>query len=134
VSGAWSGTAPIAYAYRWELCNAAGEACKEVSGALEPTLSPLASDIGSTLRVVVTATNTAGSTSVTSPTTSVVKALLPSNVTLPTISGVLQVGKVLTTGSGSGRAQRRSRTAISGRRATWRAKAANRSLKQRKML
>jgi uncharacterized protein YukE len=100
-SGTWSGTAPIAYEYQWELCNAAGEACKGVSGALESTLSLVTGDIGSTLRVIVTATNTAGSTSVTSPATSVVKGLLPTNVKLPTIGGLLQVGQVLTAASGT---------------------------------
>jgi hypothetical protein len=100
-TGTWSGTAPISYAYQWELCNAAGEACKEIPGALESTLSLVTGDIGSTVRVIVTATNTAGSTSVASPATSVVKAVLPSNVTLPTISGLLQVGKLLTAAPGS---------------------------------
>ena len=100
-SGTWSATAPIAYEYEWELCNAAGEACKGISGALEPTLSLVTADIGSTLRAVVTATNSAGSTSATSPATSVVKGLLPSNVKLPTISGLLQVGQLLNAASGS---------------------------------
>jgi uncharacterized protein YukE len=100
-SGSWSGTAPISYGYQWELCNATGEACKEISGALESTLSLVTGDIGSTVRVIVTASNTAGATSVTSPPTSLVKGLVPSNTSLPTIGGLLQVGKLLTAASGS---------------------------------
>ena len=59
-------------------------------------LSLVTGDIGSTLRVVVTATNGAGSTSATSPATSVVAALLPSNTAAPSITGLLEVGQLLT--------------------------------------
>ncbi len=100
VTGSWSGTAPISYGYQWQLCNTAGEACKDISEALETTLKLGAGDIGSTLRVVVTATNAAGSTSASSSATGLVKALLPSNTGPPTISGLLQVGKLLTAAEG----------------------------------
>jgi hypothetical protein len=55
---------------------------------------------------VVTATNVAGSTSVTSPATGLISALLPSNTSLPTITGLLQSGRLLsaTTGTWSGTA------------------------------
>jgi hypothetical protein len=101
VTGSWSGTAPLSYSYEWELCNSAGEACKEISGAAEAVLSLVAGDIGSTLRVVVTATNAAGPTSATSPATGVVAALLPSNTALPSIKGLLKVGQLLTALTGS---------------------------------
>ncbi|HWX97641.1 MAG TPA: hypothetical protein VNZ01_12435 [Solirubrobacteraceae bacterium] len=105
-TGIWSGTAPISYGYQWQLCNAAGESCKNISEAVESTLKLSAADVGSTLRVVVTATNAAGPASATSAPTSLVAALLPSNTALPSISGVLKDGQLLsaTTGSWSGTA------------------------------
>lgn len=101
LAGSWSGTGPLEYSYAWELCDAAGAACHEVSGAIGATLGLVAGEIGDTVRLVVTATNSAGSTSATSEPTSVVKALLPSNTTPPSIQGVLQTGKLLTALVGS---------------------------------
>lgn len=93
--GSWSGTGPLEYSYQWELCNSAGAACHEISGALQATLGLLAGDVGSTLRVLVTASNSAGSTSALSEPTSVIKALLPSNLELPSVTGLLQEGGLL---------------------------------------
>jgi len=61
----------------------------------------LTSMIGSTIREVVTATNSSGSTSATSESTSVIKALLPSNTGLPSIVGSLIDGSALTGAKGS---------------------------------
>jgi uncharacterized protein YukE len=101
VAGTWTGTAPISYAYQWQLCNASGEACKDIVEALESTLKLSPSVIGSTLRVVVTATNAAGSVSAASAATSLVGALLPVNTALPSISGLLQDGQLLSAVAGS---------------------------------
>ena len=60
--GSWSGSEPISYAYQWLVCNAAGEACSEISKATGPTLKLVSGLIGETVEVVVTATNAAGST------------------------------------------------------------------------
>src|SRR3954453_15317968 len=67
--GTWSGTLPIAYAYQWRQCDPSGGACTDVgTGAPDYTLT--ASDIGHTMRVVVTATNSvAWSTATSSQTT-----------------------------------------------------------------
>jgi uncharacterized protein YukE len=100
-TGTWSGTPPISYGYQWQVCNAAGEACKNISEAVESTLKLSPTLVGSTLRVVVTATNAAGSTSATSSVTSLVAALLPSNTTLPGVSGVLKDGQLLTAATGT---------------------------------
>ncbi len=104
LTGSWSGTGPLSYSYQWLLCDASGGSCKEVSGATGSTLGLLTSEIGSTVRLVVTATNSAGSTSATSEPTSVIKALLPANTGLPSITGLLQDGGLLSalTGSWSG--------------------------------
>jgi uncharacterized protein YukE len=104
LTGGWSGTGPLSFAYQWQLCDSAGEACKDISGALDSALSLVSAEVGSTLRVVVTATNAAGSTSATSPATSLVAGLLPSNVSLPSITGSLLDGGLLSavTGGWSG--------------------------------
>jgi hypothetical protein len=72
--GSWSGTTPLAYAYQWQRCDAAGAACSAVAGATGKTYVPTASDVGATLRVVVTATNSAGSDQATSAPTAAVTA------------------------------------------------------------
>jgi Protein of unknown function (DUF3344) len=59
-TGAWIGSGPIEHAYQWERCNAAGNGCVPITGATGPTYTPGAGDAGSTIRVVVTATNRIG--------------------------------------------------------------------------
>jgi hypothetical protein len=59
--GTWTGS-PTSYAYQWEDCDAAGGACSVVAGATSPSYTLLASDVGHTMRVVVTAANAGGST------------------------------------------------------------------------
>ncbi len=106
LTGSWTGTGPLSYGYQWLLCDASGGSCKEISGATGTTLGLVTGMIGSTVRLVVTATNVGGSTSATSEPTSLVKALLPSNTALPSVSGLLQDGGLLSavTGSWSGSA------------------------------
>ncbi len=100
-SGSWSGSEPISYAYQWQLCNALGKACEELKGATGSTLKLDPSEIGKTLAVLVTATNAAGSTSATSSVTSLIEGILPKNTALPSISGLLQDGSLLSVASGS---------------------------------
>ncbi len=72
-SGSWSGTAPISFAYQWRRCDSAGGACVDVGGNASSYLLAGA-DVGSRMRVVVTASNGAGSSSATSAATAVVVA------------------------------------------------------------
>ncbi len=60
--GIWSGL-PGAYAYQWELCDAAGANCADIAGATGASYLPPAEDVGvgATLRVRVVATNGVGS-------------------------------------------------------------------------
>ena len=100
-SGSWSGTEPISYAYQWLQCNAAGEKCTEISKASATTLKLISGLIGDTVKVVVTATNVAGSSSETSAATRVVEGLLPSNGKAPEVLGSLVEGQTLSATSGS---------------------------------
>src|SRR5215213_9432604 len=69
--GTWSGTQPISYGYQWRRCDAAGGGCASVSGATAASYTVTTSDVGDTLRVDVTASNTAGSSSMASAPTAV---------------------------------------------------------------
>jgi hypothetical protein len=72
----WFGS-PISYAYQWLRCNSSGSACVDVWGAAAKTYALGAGDVGSTMRVRVSATNAFGSTSATSGQTAVVTAAAP---------------------------------------------------------
>ena len=71
--GSWSGTQPITYADQWQRCNSSGANCAPISGATSPTYAVTSADVGSTLRVAVTASNSAGSATATSAATTVVQ-------------------------------------------------------------
>jgi hypothetical protein len=72
-NGTWNG-AITGFAYQWQDCDSAGNACSNIP---EATASPYAlgtADVGHTLRVVVTATTAGGSASATSDKTGIVIA------------------------------------------------------------
>ena len=71
--GTFTGDAPIATKQQWQRCDATGGACKDIKGATKQIYHPTSSDVGSTLRLVVTATNLYG------------KAMSISDVTEPVI-------------------------------------------------
>ena len=100
--GTWTGTAPISYAYQWQNRN---PLCSNISGATGSTYTPVAGDVGDTLDVVVTASNSAGNASATSAQTTAVTGapppLAPSNTAKPTISGTMQQGSQLTMDKGT---------------------------------
>ncbi len=72
--GSWSGALPISYGYQWQQCNSSGGECANISGATSASYAPASGDIGGTLKVVVTATDSEGSASATSPATAVIAA------------------------------------------------------------
>jgi hypothetical protein len=100
--GTWSGTTPITYTYQWQRCDSAGGSCAAVTGATNDKYTLTTADIGSRLRVQVTATNTGGSANATSDATAVVVAAgnEPANKKEPTISGSAKEGQTLTAGNG----------------------------------
>ena len=73
-AGTWTGTPP-GFIYQWQRCDADGEGCVEVPGAAAGSFLLGSPDVGSTIRVAVTAANGSGSATATSaPTTTVVAA------------------------------------------------------------
>jgi tripartite motif-containing protein 71 len=94
-SGTWTGTSPLAYTYQWERCNVGGEECTIVEGATGPEYLQGQADVGSTLRVVASASNVAGSAEAASSPTTAVEAEAPSELQAPSITGVPDVHQVL---------------------------------------
>lgn len=104
-SGSWSGTAPITYAYQWQLCNSSGGSCSSVAGASAATFVVPSSAAGYTIRVAVTASNAAGSATASSSPTGVVPAtstaIAPSSTGTPAITGSPVSGQTLTASTGT---------------------------------
>ena len=72
--GSWTGSEPISYAYEWRRCDETGAGCVAIAGATGQSYHAASVDVGSTLRVQVTAHNPAGSTSASSGATAVIVA------------------------------------------------------------
>lgn len=99
-TGSWSGTAPIAYDFRWKRCAADGSGCATITGAQSQTYVPTAADGGSTLRITVIARNAGGQRTATSAQTQLVATLPPISTSPPVLSGAAREGTALTTSLG----------------------------------
>src|SRR5262249_44149864 len=92
----------IDFAYRWQRCNSTGANCANIGGATHRDYVLGSADVGRTVRVVVTASNSAGqSTAASSPSAVIADAQRPANSASPTISGSAQLGSTLTANPGS---------------------------------
>ncbi len=105
-TGTWTGLTPITFAYRWTRCNASGAECTNIASATEAKYTLGHEDVGRTLRVAVSTTNSAGASNATSAQTAVVAAIKPSNTALPVIAGTPNVGQLLSVSNGSWKAPR----------------------------
>jgi len=106
-------SANYTYAYQWQLCDSSGNNCANILGATSKTYTLVDADIGSTLVLIVTATNGSGgggndggitgtSTSAASQHSAIVTALAPSAPSVPTITGTPITGDTLTSSAGTG--------------------------------
>jgi hypothetical protein len=104
--GTWNGS-PNSFNYQWLRCPSSGGAadgsdCATIGGATSNNYVPATGDVGFTLRVHVTASNSDGQATATSKATSAVaKAGGPPNTSAPTISGNTTVGSTLTANPGT---------------------------------
>jgi len=74
-NGSWNANAPpTGFSYQWEHCDASGLNCAMISGAMSSTYLLSNTDSGFTMRSVVTASNSGGSTAAVSAQTAVVAA------------------------------------------------------------
>jgi type II secretory pathway pseudopilin PulG len=100
-TGSWSSATSPAYSYQWQRCDAAGANCANIATATNQSYTLQAADVDQTVRVVVTATSSVGSTSANSAATNVVVVAAPRLTTSPTTSGIAQIDQVLTGTQGS---------------------------------
>jgi hypothetical protein len=63
LSGTWGGFGRLTYRFQWYRCNAAGAACLSIHGATSPTFPLGDRDVGKTLGLTVTATDSTGTAS-----------------------------------------------------------------------
>jgi hypothetical protein len=100
-NGTWDNS-PTEFRYRWLRCNGGGNNC-QLLAADGRTYNVAQADVGSTLRVRVTAVNADGTTNARSEQTSVVgsNAAPLNNTARPTITGEARVGQELTATEGT---------------------------------
>lgn len=98
--GSWLNS-PTSYSYQWQNCDSSG--CANIAGATGSSYTLTSSDLGHTIRSVVTAANAAGAAAATSAQTALVAAAVvaPSSSASPTVSGTGVQGSTLTTSDGS---------------------------------
>jgi hypothetical protein len=99
--GAWTGSAPIAFSWQWQRCKSDG-ACVDIPSATAADYTLADSDIGSTVRVVVTATNAVGSSSaISAPTATIIPVpTAPKATAAPVITGAAQDRQMLRASTG----------------------------------
>ena len=101
-TGTWTNS-PTGFAYQWRRCDTAGANCQNIAGATGSSYLLVAGDVGSTIRVQVTASNGAGSNAATSAATATVAAApsAPTNTAPPTITGTAEQGQTLSASTGT---------------------------------
>jgi hypothetical protein len=100
-TGTWTGTTPLSYARQWRRCDTAGANCTDISGATATTYVLTGSEVGKTIRVVITASNTAGNVAATSTASATVTTAAPVNTAVPSIAGTAKEGQLLTASTGT---------------------------------
>lgn len=105
-NGTWTGDQPMAFVYQWVRCGADGgrpdgSNCPNIAGATGTTYVLTSAEVGSRIRIRVTATNSSGSQTASSNPTDVVKASAPINTKIPTVSGTWVEGQTATVNRGT---------------------------------
>lgn len=83
-TGTWTGAAPITYTFQWWRCDSSGANCSSIPGATAVTYVPTAADVGRSVRVIVTAKNSVGSTTSNSELTAAIAASTGTTTTTTT--------------------------------------------------
>ena len=100
-AGNWTGTGPVTHTYQWQRCDAAGNNCQDVAGATGSSYTPGAEDVGGTVRVVVTSTNSVGSSVSASAPVTVAALVAPVSIAPPVLWGPVAQGQPLTVDPGA---------------------------------
>jgi hypothetical protein len=88
--GEWKGTPTLNYSYQWQRCDTSGLGCSAIAGATGPTYILGSADVGSTVRLVATASNSGGSAQATSVQSAPIQAKVVAvgDTTSPTIASL----------------------------------------------
>jgi hypothetical protein len=73
--GSFTGGIPTRFAFQWQRCDTGGLNCSDIGGAMAESYGVRTADVGHTLRVRVTASNSFGSVSNTSDHTAVAQSI-----------------------------------------------------------
>jgi len=99
-NGTWTGSPT--FTYRWQRCDTEGSGCANIDNAAAKTYTLTAADVGHTVRVNVTGTNTDGNATASSKPTGVISGnAAPANTARPTVTGTPQPGETLTATTGT---------------------------------
>jgi hypothetical protein len=101
-NGLWNNS-PTSFSYQWLRCAADGTACSNIAGATSRSYTLVKADIGHTIVVLVTASNSGGSSPPTNskPTDVITPATAPTAATPPAIKGQPFVGEQLVADAGT---------------------------------
>ncbi|MDQ6836145.1 MAG: hypothetical protein M3016_08155 [Actinomycetota bacterium] len=87
--GSWTAS-PNSYSYQWLRCDHTGSGCQTILGAKSPSYKLVKRDVGSTIEVQVTATNSVGSGTANSAATAVVGPPSPYDIGQPNSIGTIR--------------------------------------------
>ncbi len=92
-NGTWNGTTPFQFSYQWSRCDASGKNCNAIAGATDNQYPVVQADVGSTLIITVTASNSDGKDTQPSNATAVVTAAAPAPPATgcPSGTGTIQI-------------------------------------------
>ena len=101
--GAWTGSPAITYARQWMRCSAAGDtgSCTAIGGATGSGYTAASTDVGSFLRLRVTASNFGNSVPAFSSASAMVVAVAPRATAPPAVSGKAVDGATLMATNGT---------------------------------
>ena len=85
--GSWLGTVPMTYGYQWQVCDVSETSCSDIEGQAGQVMRVSPAEEGQVIRVIVTATNVAGSASAASPGAEVEQAGRAARCTVPNVRG-----------------------------------------------
>ena len=99
-NGGWS-PAATSYSYQWEHATPGSNKWTEISDATSSSYVPAASDVGDSLRVLVTGSDKSGPGAAFSTATATVPSGAPASTAAPSVTGTLREGQALTVSTGS---------------------------------
>jgi hypothetical protein len=98
--GTWNANPAPTFTYQWEDCDSSGMICSPVGGASSQRYTIQAGDVGAYLVVLVSASNSAGSSQASSTASTSVDSA-PANSTRPSIQGSALQGQTLSATAGT---------------------------------